>query len=447
MKVQAPTDVYKFGEYVFGYQPAPHHREMVDFINEGIRTKQNTIVLEPRGAAKTTWANTINLTHRVATEPDIRIGLFSKTADHAFDMSRGIRSTLERNDQFREVFGNLVSDIKWTDKQWIRAGSKWLGSNQATMFSGGVLGQVVSKRFSLIFLDDILDEESTANIEQMERVQTWFWKTLMPCLTPDGVVIYVGTRWAEGDLAETLITPKIDGGKGWRNLIRGALYEERGELHSYWPEIWSLEKLLGMKEAMGSALFSCAYMNDITGLMAGNIFDRRDFQYFSNLPEGKYTIRMGVDLASSEKERADYTARVTTAEDEQGNFFVLSAHRVKISGGHAQFIEDGWAAYPEMSLVIVENQQFQSTLIEEMMKDKPRIPVMGKRADTDKTTRARAVAARYEGKRVFHHVSLQDSDLEREELSFPKGHDDLVDALGYSMDLGGQDFYFSSASW
>src|SRR6202162_3355048 len=32
LKIQAPTDVFKFGEYVFDYQPAPHHRELVEFV-------------------------------------------------------------------------------------------------------------------------------------------------------------------------------------------------------------------------------------------------------------------------------------------------------------------------------------------------------------------------------------------------------------------------------
>jgi predicted phage terminase large subunit-like protein len=151
---------------------------------------------------------------------------------------------------------------------------------------------------------------------------------------------------------------------------------------------------------------------------------------------------MGVDLASSTKESADFTARVTTAEDEEGNFYVLSFNQVRIDSGHRQFVHDGWLAYPNMGAVIVENQQFQSTLVQEIMREYPRIPVQGRRADTDKKTRARAAAARYEARKVFHHISLKGSDLEIQLASFDKGHDDLVDALGYSFDLSGTDFSF-----
>jgi predicted phage terminase large subunit-like protein len=154
---------------------------------------------------------------------------------------------------------------------------------------------------------------------------------------------------------------------------------------------------------------------------------------------------MGVDLASSVRERADYTARVTTAEDlDTGDFWVLSAYRDKRESHHAEFVHDGWLAYPNIGLVIVESQQFQSTLIQEVMETYPKIPIEGKKADVDKTTRARAVAAKYEAHKVHHHSSLRGTAYEVELLSFPKGHDDFVDALGYSMDLGGNEFFFGS---
>lgn len=419
---------------------------MVNSINDAIETRTNSVILEPRGAAKTTWGNTINLTKLIADNPDIRIGLISNTAKQANDFSRAIRWTLESNPKMHEVYGNLVSSSKWTDVEWLRRDSRWHGSKDVTLYAAGAGGAIISKRFDLILCDDILDEENCANIEQREKIETWFFKTLLPCLVPDGVVVVLGTRWSEEDLYERLTTAVDLGGKGWRLLTRRALIEhDDGELESYWEDHWPVPVLLQKKVELGSALFACAYQNDISGLMAGNVFRKDHFQYFDELPTDRsYTIRMGVDLASSEKERADYTARVTTAEDPDGNFFVLSVVRDKRETHHAEFIADGWMAYPAMGLVICENQQFQSTLIQEVMRDYPRIPIEGKRSDTDKVTRARAVAPKYEGRKIWHRSNLRDSDFERELLSFPKGHDDMVDALGFSMDLGGTDFYFGA---
>jgi predicted phage terminase large subunit-like protein len=434
--------IANFGEYVFLNKPARHHAEMLEKMMDAIYRRKNTVIEMPRGGAKTTWANTTAGSWLVGEYPDIRIGLISNTSLQSKDFSRAVRWTLESNPRYREVFGDCVSETKWTDQEWLRKGSKWHGSKDVTMYAQGVGGAIISKRFDVIICDDILDEENTATPEAREKVEKWFWQTLYPCLAPDGVIVVIGTRWAESDLYEVLTTPVSRGGKGWELYLQQAILEnEVGEQYSYWPEYWPMERLEATRVELGTAMFMCAYQNDIRGLMEGNIFKssdwRRDDFYFHRLPtDRRYTIRMGVDLASSEKERADFTARATVAEDDQGDFWVLSTYRDKRESGHAEFVRDGWQVYPEMGLVRVENQQFQSTLIKEVMEDYPFIPIEGIRADVDKVTRARAVAAKYEAGKVHHHISLKGGDLEMEELSFPKGHDDLIDAIGYAMNLG-----------
>lgn len=448
--------ILAYGELVYGYVPAPHHRRIIRFAVEGLIARKHTQILAPRGAAKSTWSNTTLLAWLLSMF-DLRVGLISNTTDpQAIDFSRAIKNTYEISPEHRDLFGDLVNASKWTHREWVKKGSKFAaGSKDVSCFAVGVGGSIVSKRFDVLLMDDILDEENTATPEARENTRTWFLKTLKPCLAPDGVVISIGTRWSEDDLYEHFITPVADGGQGWRHLIIPALTEdpETHQLVSYWQQYWPVERLLEEKESLGSPLFSCAYQNDISGLLEGNIF-RGPFDHFKTLPEGhRYTTKMGVDLASSTKERADYTSRVTVAQDicqhecgSRGMFYVLSAYRDRRESHHADFVKDGFDAYPEIGLVIVESQQFQSTLVQEVMETYPQIPIEGKKADTDKTTRARAVAAKYEGHKVLHHISLRGTAFETELLSFPKGHDDLIDALGYAMDLGGGGLIFGSVN-
>jgi len=436
-----------YGEYVFGYRPAEHHIEMLEFILDALYSRRNSVILEPRGAAKTTWGNTILLAWLTSMFPDLRIGLISNTATQALDFSRAVRFTLESNDRHREIFGDCVSKEKWRDMEWLVRESKWKGSKDVTVYAAGTGGPIISKRFDILLCDDILDEENTNTPEAREKVENWFYRTLLPCLTPDGVVMVIGTRWAEEDLYEQLTKPIEEGGKGWREKVVSAIQvDEDGSEKSYWEDHWPLQALYDKRIELGTPMFMCAYMNDIRGIMAGDVFQKHYFQYFDELPGDKsYVWKMGVDLASSEKERADYTARVTTAMDQNGNYYVMSYYRDKREYGHAEFIRDGYNAYAT-DLVITEKQAFQSTLVQQVMQDYSYIPIEGKQTDTDKTTRARAVAAKYEAHRVYHHSSLQGSDFELELLSFPKGHDDLVDALGFSMDLGGGGLIFGSLS-
>jgi predicted phage terminase large subunit-like protein len=438
-----------FGEYVYGNSCERHHAEMLMAIQRAIYRREHTVVLMPRGGAKTTWANTTLGTRLAGEFPNIRIGLMSNTTLQSHAFSRAARSTLEASEKYQEIYGDLVSKEKWTDAQWIRKGSDLINTKDVTMFAQGVGGAIISKRFDVIICDDILDEENTETPEAREKVRQWFFQTLYPCLAPDGVIIVIGTRWAAEDLYEELYTPISKGGKGWNLHLQKAIIthdeetgEELDEPVSYWPEYWPMERLEATRRDLGTPMFMCAYQNDIRGLLEGNVFKASDWQrddfYFQSLPQDRtYTVRMGVDLASSEKERADFTARATVAEDNHGDFWILSIYRDKRESGHAEFVRDGWSVYPDMSLVIIENQQFQSTLIQEIMEDYPYIPVEGKRSDVDKVTRARAVAAKYEAGKMHHHISLKGGDYEMEALSFPKDHDDMIDAVGFAMDLGG----------
>jgi len=440
---------------------------MIHWILDRLENRENGVVLLPRGHAKTTWLNTILLSWLASKHPNLRVGLISNTAKQANAFSRAVRFTLEANEYQHDVFGNLAGKHKWNDVEWIRKDSALLGTNNVSMYSTGTGGPIVSKRFDLILCDDILDEENTVNPEQREKVTNWFWKTLKPCLAPGGSVIVIGTRWAEGDLYQELIEDKK-----WPSIQRGAIYYPCGTCGqdfpntdqflahllkkkcatnpkptALWPDLWPLDKLEQERRDMGSAMFACSYLNDISGLMAGNIFRREWFanKYFNELPfkESGYTWTMGVDLASSEKERADYTARVIVAKDDENNCYVWTVNRAKIETGHREFVIDGFNTFPLISRIVVENNQFQGAFVKDLI-NSTSLPIVGKKAEVDKVTRARSVAARYESGKVYHHKSLEGSDFEMELLQFPKGHDDMIDALGYAMEVGAGGAYWGS---
>src|SRR5215831_743022 len=310
----AKTDVFSYGEYVFGHEPADHHREMVDFAQYLLDHHQSGVILAPRGSSKTTWVNTIWLSYLVATRPDLRIGLFSNTDKKAWGMSGAIRWLLSDSETFKDVFGDIRSPAKWTDAEWFRKDSPHTKSKDRTFVAAGVNPTAVSKRFDLIFCDDILDEENTGNIDRREKVETWFWKTLKPTLVPGGSIIVVGTRWTEGDLYEKLMETNK-----WPSLVKSAIIpDDEGNDASYWPEWWPLDRLYEERANVGADNFACMYLNDISGFREGTIFRRDWFDYFDHLPsDRRFLYTMGVDLASSERERADWTARAIVAEDDQ----------------------------------------------------------------------------------------------------------------------------------
>lgn len=437
----AKSDPATYIEYVFGLEPAEHHRRMIDFALDAIDNKRSVVLLAPRGSGKTTILNTGLMSWIVATRPDIRIAMLSQKAEKAEAMSNAIQNVVSETPESIEVFGNLRGRYKWTASEWLRKDSPHFKTKDRTMVASGAdqSSGVVSKRFDLILADDILDENNTYTVDRREKIETWFWKTLKPTQAAEGAAtIVLGTRWVDGDIYQKLIEDNK-----WPALVIPALEtDEDGKDHSYWPTVWPLERLYAEREDVGWDNFACSYLNRIDA--SGDGIFRREWwkdNYFEELPKDRsYVFTMGVDLASSERERADFTSRVIIAEDSQHEHWVLHAERTKTESGHRAFVQAGydWAVaqgYP-ISKIIIETNQHQSTFVQDLLKE-TNLPAVGRRTDTDKRTRARAAAARYESHRVHHHVSLKGRELETELLGFPKGHDDLVDGLGLAMDLQG----------
>jgi predicted phage terminase large subunit-like protein len=449
--------VVSYGRLVHGFVPAEHHLLLLRTILHALYKREDTLILMPAGAAKTTWGNTIFLSWLIALFKDIRVGLFSQTDEFAQAFSGAIMNTYDSNDEHIGLFGDLHGK-KWTQGAWLRKNSAVGRTKDFTVFAGGTGGQVASKRFDLLLLDDILGEDNTATQGQRDKARTWFDKSLYPRLVSNGVCIAFGTRWADGDLYQTLLDPKSVGGYGFKNIVIRALIEDDtapSGFRSYWPAIWPVEKLLELR-SRNSASFDCTYQNDVSGTLSGDVFQKVWYKYYGTkggdpneeLPKDRRWIkRMGQDLASSVKERADWSARVTSAEDPEGNFYVMRTHREKIAVGHPDFIAAGYEETPGIALVLVEDNQFQSTVIQEVLRDFPQIPIIGRKTDTDKVSRATAIAEKYRAGKIYHHESLRDGDLEREQLAFKRtgaAHDDLIDAEGFSMDLGGSAFIFGS---
>jgi phage terminase large subunit-like protein len=203
-----------------------------------------------------------------------------------------------------------------------------------------------------------------------------------------------------------------------------------------------LSRLYETRETVGWDNFACSYMNTVED-KRGAIFHADWWRetYFDALPRDRtFTFTIGIDLATSVKERADYTAGCVVARDDRNEWWVLHHARIKTDDGHRQFVQGLWdwcaeQGYP-VSRIIMESNQAQEAIVTAIQRQTP-LPVIGRRTDVDKRAKARGAATFYESHRVHHHTSLKGRELESELRSFDKGHDDLVDALCLAMDITG----------
>jgi predicted phage terminase large subunit-like protein len=187
-----------------------------------------------------------------------------------------------------------------------------------------------------------------------------------------------------------------------------------------------------------------------------------------------------MDLAASSKERSDYTAAVEWVTDGDGNLYLVGAWRERLDEGHRAWVTgvddagapvtsgpaaagprllwpteslpagftgltDRYTAARPLVAVNIEATQYQSTFVREILA-RTRLPANAIHPDRDKVTRARTLAARYEGGKVFHLRTAPGLEaFEAEAVAFPNGrNDDLVDAAVYGADLNRtNDFHFA----
>jgi hypothetical protein len=495
LRQRAQTSDAAFAEYTGGLEFPEHLREAERFAT----ANASALILQPRGHAKTTL-----FIYRVArligvTSGRVRIGILTAVEADAESRSRAVRAIVE-SPRFAEIFPWAAAGVRggtWTDAAWtVRGQEAYLGKD-ATCIAMGLRSVRAGARLDILLADDMVGFQENETEGQRAKTERTYWSVVDPMVVPaspallealtmhpglrlpvaaDGSVgglrWFLGTRWHEADLYATLMR------KMWPTLVRQAIADDGTTL---WPDYWPREKLEAKRLDLGEPIFNLQYQNDPSG-MGGNIVKRDWFQYVDHLPAG--LRRVGVDLAASTSERSDYTAVVEWVEDSDGNLYLVGAWHARLSDGHRRWLtgleDDGtcvqsgpasegprllWptnalpvgfagvtdrfpAARPSVA-VNIEAVSYQTTFCHEVLA-RTRLPARAVHPDRDKVTRARALAARYEQRKVFHLRSAPGLEAyEMEAVAFPNGrHDDLVDAAVYGADLNGRiDFSFTSVSW
>lgn len=168
----------------------------------------------------------------------------------------------------------------------------------------------------------------------------------------------------------------------------------------------------------------------------GGTVVRREWLRSGEPPAG-LKLYMGVDLAISLKEGADYTAIIVLGVDEMGRVWIVHAERDRVT------FADGLEMIKRVAMrfkpveIAVESVQFQAAVVEQLLRTTD-LPVRPVRPDRDKLTRFQPLQVRYQQGLVYHASGLAPWFTE-ELLSFPLGeHDDGVDGASHAYSLAGE---------
>ena len=191
------------------------------------------------------------------------------------------------------------------------------------------------------------------------------------------------------------------------------------------------DEIEGKRKELPELVFRQEFLAEFVTFGAGML--KPDYIELGIAPP-RLPVVLGVDLAISEKQTADWTAIVAMARDPAtGIVYVIEAERYRCGFnevlGH---IKDA-AVRHNPSIIAIEQVQFQAAVVQELTRT-TKLPIRGVKPDRDKITRFAPLLTRYEQHLVRHDPAKVPIWFRDELLAFPEGqHDDGVDAAAYAF--------------
>lgn len=422
---------------VLGLQMAPHQLKI---LQHQARWADANMQLAFRGGGKTTVGTVVYAIGLLLQDPNRRILVASRSGENAADMLKEMKGFIE-SPTFVDVFGNLKGD-RWDDTGFdIATRTKVAKENSVTAV--GIEGAVVSKHYDVILCDDLVDEKNASTPGVRQKTLTFFYKTLMPTLEPDGFLSIRGTRYHPDDLYGHLQRPGNEMA-GARTLILPALLGNAVDgWVSQWPEKWPVATLLRLRGSMGTIIFDTQYQCDSEG-MRGEIFDVDDCQLIDadQVPKDLPCF-IGVDLAISQKQTGHFFAMVKFFWDAKRDYYYFTdayENRLKFHDQRDKIVrwccggdgaEDGDAV--EVERCGIEVNGYQDGQFQETKRKRPDLPLVRIQTETDKRVRAWKLQPKFQDKRMFFVRNPRIMRLIEVLVKMPSEPDDLFDALDHGV--------------
>lgn len=162
----------------------------------------------------------------------------------------------------------------------------------------GLDGDLTGRGFRLVIIDDpIKGREQAESAVERERIFNAIEEDIITRLTPDGCVFLVHTRWHPDDPIGRY--KKL----GWRGINLQALSGPNEDEARLLPEVWTSKFFRGLRKK-NAYKFAALYQGQPRP-RGDAVFGEP--AYYDALPDRRYRIGYGIDLAVSKKTHADWS--------------------------------------------------------------------------------------------------------------------------------------------
>jgi predicted phage terminase large subunit-like protein len=441
-----------------GKHYAPWHIQLInDKLMECAERKiDRLIVTMPPRHGKSFTISHYFPTWYIGTHPDQRVMLASYEEELAASWGRKVRNTLEE-------WGDPLFGVKVSERS--SAADRWdVRDNSGGMVCVGVGGPLTGRGADVLIIDDYLKNSEEARSQTIrEKHWDWWQGTAQTRLEPRGICVILATRWHLDDLIGRVLDQE-PGEWAVLSLPALALHDEppfRKAGEALWParyDVPALERIQKRSPFWFAAEYQCNPAGE-----EGDIFKRHGVRYWK---KGKALDRDGhvlegyllqqatrddtgakqevfikesscwkfisVDLASSEREYADYTVYQVWAVTPTTDMILLEQIRARMPGPEKLTVLKALHEKWETQYVGIEKAGFQLDFIQNARW--LGLPVMEMKPKGDKVGRALEASAKWEsGMMYLPQNEYWVTALIEELCTFPNSpHDDQVDTLAYA---------------
>lgn len=432
---------YMYFPHYAKYAIADYQREIFKLMQDD--TNRLAVITAFRGSGKSTLLTmTYSLWAILGVQQKKLIVIVCQTQDQAKQHIMNIKYEAESNPMLKSDLGPIKME---------EIGGSWTVSSLE--FANGAKIMAVSveqsirgirhkeHRPDLIILDDIEDINSTRTYDGRNKIANWYAGEIVPIGDLETRIIFIGNLLHEDslimNLRKKIESKNIKGISLWIPLI-----DDFG--NCLWKEKFTNQEMIeDLRLQVGNErLWNSEYLLRIVS-DKDQVIKNEWIKYYDCIPfkkEGHIYMNtfVGVDLAISEKEKADKTAVITVHTFGYGNDMKIyvEAYPINEHLEYSDFVTNIQLISKKHSRpkIFIENNGFQDIFVQ-MIKSKDRnILVEGITSKADKRTRLALISDWVKsGKILFPKTGCKELIVQL--LGFgTERYDDLVDA--FSLVIG-----------
>lgn len=417
------------------YKTAPFQEEIISIAED--QDIKLAVIVAFRGSAKSTIITTASVLWSILGRPQKKfVIILSQTEQKARQHLQNIKRELENNSILRKDLGPFDEE----KNQW---GSTALIIKKfnAKIMIGSVEQSIRGLRFGenrpdLIILDDVEDTNSVRTQEGRNKTYDWLTGEVIPAGDKNTRIIAIGNLLHEDSLLKRL-QGNIESGEIEGIYREYPIIDENNQ--PLWPGKYPASEDIEAekKKVMSTVAWAREYLLKIIDNEDQPI-KREWIQYYDLLPPDNYHTyyATGIDLAISQKDRADYTAMVSAkicGRGENLGIYILP-NIVNKRLTTQEILEQAKAISSSLhrGKLFIEDNGFQISFVDHLKRQN--YPAEGVRSINDKYARLASISFMVQSGKVFFPKTGAEL-LIKQLLGFGiEKHDDLVDA--FSLLLG-----------